>query len=185
MFSQSVSFLRFSLFKTVFAFLKMFLHFFNVFLHFLLSIYFLEYFLDLFTRICGENFKSLAFFIFLEIFLELFSIFFFSRIFLEFFGQNFKSLVQKMGDLLDQVHILDTQYILVLVYLIISYFIRLYSSNSEVKSQYSSLNNYNSSFISHYGYSTIKRLSSLFLVQSADGVVVCTYQIKQFILFRN
>ena len=120
MFSQSVSFLRFSLFKTVFAFLKMFLHFFTFlcfFLHFLLSIYFLEYFLDLFTRICGENFKSLAFFIFLELFQELFSRFFFSRIFLEFFGQNFKSLVQKMGDLLDQVRILDTQYILVLVYL--------------------------------------------------------------------
>ena len=62
---------------------------------------------------------------------------------------------------------------------------QLYSSNSEVKAQYLSLNNYNSSFISHYGYSTIKRLSSLFLVQSTDGVVVCTYQIKQFILFSN
>ena len=71
---------------------------------------------------------------------------------------------------------------------------QLYSSNSEVKAQYSSLNNYNvvnidiflnSSFISHSGYSTTKCLSSLFLVRSADGVAVCTYQIKQFILFRN
>ena len=88
MFSQSVSFLRFSLFKTVFAFLKMFLHFFLRFYVFFCIFCFQFIFQNIFQIYLLEfvvKISSLQLFSFFQNYFQNFFLDFFS---LEFF-QNF------------------------------------------------------------------------------------------------
>ena len=100
MFSQSVSFLRFSLFKTVFAFLKMFLHFFYVFmffLHFCFQFIFQNifqiYLLEFVVKISSLQLFSFFQKYFQNFFLYFFSLEFFQNILVKISSLQFKKQV--------------------------------------------------------------------------------------------